>query len=278
MIAIGASGSGKTFSMGLNNSTPDGIIGLSIDSVFQKLTSRHQNDLKSSCDFKVSISFIQIYKEKVFDMLTVNKEAIYSKTNGKKFSGSKKIEIQSSSEASEIIKRGNINRQTRSTTLNISSSRSHAIVTIYLNALFNGSEISSLMHFADLAGSEGLRRTQHMGIAQQEGVKINQGLLAVGKVVHAMSQGLQVIPYRDSTLTSVLQESLNINSYLAILGCISQTDKTETMSTVRFAQSVKYVKNTPECNIYLKEKKVSMPKKRLYTESKESSFDYILII
>lgn len=245
MIALGASGSGKTFSMGLNNTTSDGMIGLSIDSLLQKLALKHQQ-----ADFNVFVSFIEIYKEKVFDLLTNGDESIYSKSKGNKFSGSRKIEIRTSDEASKVLNEGNKNRHTRATSLNSSSSRSHAIVTIYLSIHSDGSEISSLMHFADLAGSEGLRRTKHIGVAQQEGVNINQGLLAIGKVVQAMSNGLQVIPYRESTLTSVLKDSLNTNSYLAILGCISQNDKNETMSTVRFVHSVKSVKNMPEINVH----------------------------
>lgn len=117
------------------------------------------------------------------------------------------------------------------------------------------------MYFCDLAGSEGLRNTQHKGLAQQEGVNINQGLLSLGKVVQALSTGQKLVPYRDSVLTMVLQNSLNSGSYLTILGCISsaQKDKNETISTIRFSQSVKTLdsRNVPELNEYLKQKQVS---------------------
>lgn len=117
------------------------------------------------------------------------------------------------------------------------------------------------MHFCDLAGSEGLRNTQHKGLAQQEGVNINQGLLSLGKVVQALSTAQKLVPYRDSVLTMVLQNSLNSSSYLTILGCISSAlrDKSETISTIRFSQSVKTLdrRNIPELNAYLKEKQVS---------------------
>lgn len=117
------------------------------------------------------------------------------------------------------------------------------------------------MYFCDLAGSEGLRNTQHKGLAQQEGVNINQGLLSLGKVVQALSTGQKLVPYRDSVLTMVLQNSLNSGSYLTILGCISsaQKDKNETISTIRFSQSVKTLdsRNIPELNEYLKQKQVS---------------------
>lgn len=219
---------------------------MTLDSLLAKL-----ND-----DYDVSVSYIEIYQEKVFDLLSENcSENIHSK--GRAYNGSTKIAIRSALEAQEILRRGNKNRHVRATTLNSSSSRSHAMFTITLTR----AEITSVMHICDLAGSEGLRNTQHSGVAQQEGVTINQGLLAIGKVVKALSSGSKLIPYRDSVLTTVLQDSLNTRSFLTILACISpaRKDKSETISTIRFAQSVKVLdgKNVPEFNAYMKDKQVS---------------------
>lgn len=227
------------------------MISLSIDSIFAMLRDEQ---------FEVKVSFIEIYNERVYDLLSENsQESIYSK--GAKFSGSTKVSINNSDEAEKILQLGNKNRHVRATKLNVASSRSHAMFSIFLTILTTDGETSSLMHICDLAGSEGLRNTNHTGIAQKESVNINQGLLAVGKVVQALSSGKKLVPYRDSVLTTVLQDSLNINSYLTILGCISpaEKDKNETMSTVRFAQSVKTLdsKSLPEFNSYLNEKKVS---------------------
>lgn len=255
ILAYGQSGAGKTFTMGLNSdNTQAGIIQKSIDKIFEKLTGAN--------DFDVSMSFIEIYNEKVYDLLSNScKESCYSK--GAKFNGSTRQSIKDSEEASGFLKMGNNNRHVRPTVLNMSSSRSHAMLSVFLNIRSEDVDIntSAVMHFCDLAGSEGLRSTNHFGAAQKESVNINQGLLAVSKVVQALSSGSKLIPYRDSVLTTVLQESLNVRSYITILGCISPSyeDKNETMSTIRFTQNVKDLdsQNVPEFNAYIREKKVS---------------------
>lgn len=240
--------------MGLNGNL--GMIFLSLSKIFEKLGERSETS-----EDEVSVSFIEIYNEKVFDLLSdKGQEPIYSK--GATWRGGNKVAVQSLKEASDILNQGETNRHTRATTLNRASSRSHALFSVFLHTCSDTHETSSVMHFCDLAGSEGLRTTQHKGLAQQEGVNINQGLLSVGKVVQALSSGKKLIPYRDSVLTSVLQDSLNIKSYLNIVACISplRKDKNETMSTIRFAQSVKTLdaKNVPEFNAYLKEKQVGL--------------------
>lgn len=243
--------------MGLNDQRASGMITMGIDSLFQKLEERTLQ-LK---DPEVTISFIEIYNEKVYDMLSENsEESIYSK--GTKFNGSIRLPINNSDEAFKILQQGKKNRHVRSTKLNVASSRSHAMFSVFVRFRNqNNLDTSAVMHFCDLAGSEGLRNTNHFGIAQQESVNINRGLLAVSKVVQALSMGKSLVPYRDSVLTVVLQDSLNIRSYISILGCISsnRSDKSETMSTIRFAQSVKTMdnKNVPELNAYLSEKHVS---------------------
>ena len=244
------------------------MIIMGIDSLFAKLPTI-TNEMK---DPEVTVSFIEIYNEKVYDLLSDNsEESIYSK--GAKFNGSIKVPITSSAEAYQVIQQGKKNRHVRATKLNGASSRSHAMFSVFLHFRSESSqETLSVMHFCDLAGSEGLRHTNHIGIAQQESVNINRGLLSVSKVVQALSTGKSLIPYRDSVLTVVLQDSLNIRSYITILACISPArgDKSETMSTIRFAQSVKTLdnKNVPELNTYLIEKQVSTERKNLFLLSK----------
>lgn len=105
---------------------------------------------------------------------------------------------------------GNKNRHVRPTKMNAQSSRSHAVFTVHLSKKstnLDGIDIitTSSMNLVDLAGSESVRRTGHIGMAMSEGVNINQGLLSIGKVLHAMKMGFKVIPYRDSVLSLVLQ-------------------------------------------------------------------------
>lgn len=99
---------------------------------------------------------------------------------------------------------GNKNRRTRPTTMNTNSSRSHGIVIIYRKT----KDSSSSFHMVDLAGSEGVRRTGHKGEALAEGSHINRGLLGIGNIFKALSDGSCWVPYRDTVLGSVLQGKL----------------------------------------------------------------------
>lgn len=96
---------------------------------------------------------------------------------------------------------GNKNRRTRPTSMNKNSSRSHGIVVIYRKT----KNSSSSFHLVDLAGSEGVRRTGHKGEALTEGSHINRGLLGIGNIFKALSDGSVRVPYRDTVLGSVLQ-------------------------------------------------------------------------
>jgi hypothetical protein len=255
VFAYGQSSAGKTYTMGLNEKNKAGLITLALDDLFNRLSNSNE-----PADFEVKISYIEIYNEKVYDLLDEKSaESIYTK--GSKFAGSTKVPIQSSDDAKDILAKGNKNRHVRSTIINATSSRSHAMFSIFLQMRTANSEIGSVLHLVDLAGSEGLRNTGHKGIAQQEGIHINQGLLAVGKVIQALSSGKKLVPYRDSVLTTVLQDCLNTDSFLSLIANISpaRKDRSETLSTIRFAQSCKSLdgKMLPEMNAYLKQKQVS---------------------
>lgn len=240
--------------------------------IFNLINSTKHTDNEITLD----ISFIEIYNEKVYDLLIDNSEQIKSF----KFIGGTKRQVNCLAEAQQILNEGNKNRHVRPTKMNTNSSRSHAIFTVHLCVRRSNSYTLSAMHLVDLAGSEGVRRTGHQGAALAEGVHINQGLLSIGKVLQALSSGKKVIPYRDSVLSSVLQgkvsnitlnafsfnnsfyashlDSLNLNSYLTLLACVSplKDDVSETLSTLRFAQSAKLLRNTPQINAILADYKV----------------------
>jgi len=107
-------------------------------------------------------------------------------------------------------------------------------------------KLSSKFRFVDLAGSERLKRTQAIGEQVKEGIKINQGLFALGKVIRALSeQRERHIPYRESKLTRLLKNSLGGNSQTLMLACVSccEIDFNESLSTLRYAQSARKIKN-----------------------------------
>lgn len=260
IFAYGQSGAGKTYTIGLKESSTNasdaqnsqGIITRAIDYIFQEINNGNSGTAGQTT---VQVSFVEIYKEKVFDLLSSSRDVpIYQK--GKHYYGSIKSEIHNSLEAHNIIKKGNRNRHVRGTTLNANSSRSHALFTIEVK----NDKMCAVMNICDLAGSEGLRSTNHFGTPQAEGIEINKGLLALKRAIQELSNRKKVTSHRESVLTMILQSSLNLKSYFAIIGCITpnRDDKTETQSTIRFLQDVKKLNANaaPEINAF-RQKQVS---------------------
>ncbi|XP_073828803.1 no distributive disjunction [Musca autumnalis] len=261
-LAYGQTGTGKSYTMGLDTTNfhgdQIGVVPRVLKEIFSDETedksNAENNEAFPAVTREITASFIEIYNEKVYDLLADNaSEPIIAK--GYRYTGGSRKPLTNINECHAILTQGNKNRHVRPTKMNSQSSRSHAIFTIHLRCTSkkaSGEEsiTSSCMNLVDLAGSEGVRRTGHQGVAMSEGVNINQGLLSIGKVLQAMTMGSKVIPYRDSVLSSVLQDSLNLNSFLTLLACISphREDLSETLSTLRFAQNAKQLKNTPQIN------------------------------
>ncbi|XP_019214321.1 kinesin-like protein KIF21B isoform X3 [Oreochromis niloticus] len=185
--------------------------------------------------------------------------------------------VQSEDELLQCLKLGALSRTTASTQMNAQSSRSHAIFTIHLcqmrvcqqqmqnggggqNGELNGGvesgpiaqpEYETLMakfHFVDLAGSERLKRTGATGDRAREGISINCGLLALGNVISALGDQTKKgghVPYRDSKLTRLLQDSLGGNSRTVMIACVSPSDRDfmETLNTLKYANRARNIKN-----------------------------------
>lgn len=167
-------------------------------------------------------------------------------------------------------------RRVRGTNMNSVSSRSHAVLTIFL--AIDGRE--SGINLVDLAGSEGSQKTGNIGDAHLEGKSINASLSAFKRVIDAMARSEKYIPFRDSVITTLLRsmfsfckgvflrnftivrfsltESLNTHSYLTLLGCVSphQEDFGETLLTVRFVSEAKNIRATPQQNAVITEYQV----------------------
>uniref|UniRef100_A0A3Q2W9Q7 Kinesin-like protein KIF21B n=1 Tax=Haplochromis burtoni TaxID=8153 RepID=A0A3Q2W9Q7_HAPBU len=185
--------------------------------------------------------------------------------------------VHSEDELLQCLKLGALSRTTASTQMNAQSSRSHAIFTIHLcqmrvcqqqmqnggggqNGELNGGvesgpisqpEYETLMakfHFVDLAGSERLKRTGATGDRAREGISINCGLLALGNVISALGDQTKKgghVPYRDSKLTRLLQDSLGGNSRTVMIACVSPSDRDfmETLNTLKYANRARNIKN-----------------------------------
>ncbi|KAL9237992.1 hypothetical protein vseg_012475 [Gypsophila vaccaria] len=289
VLAYGQTGSGKTYTMGTalkEEGGHTGIIPQAMDALFSKIQK-----LKNETEFQLHVSFIEIHKEEVRDLLD---SSLSTKSDGANtgkvttpgrspiqiresssgvitLAGSTEVEVRSLKEMASCLEQGSLSRATGSTNMNNQSSRSHAIFTITLeqmrkinhansednnlNGSMNEEYLSAKLHLVDLAGSERAKRTGSDGMRFKEGVHINKGLLALGNVISALGdekkrkEGLHV-PYRDSKLTRLLQDSLGGNSRTVMIACISPADinAEETLNTLKYANRARNIKNKPVIN------------------------------
>lgn len=203
LFAYGQSGTGKSFSMGLHpesfgNEDTKGIIPRSIERIFENIENH-------SDSMSISFSFLEIYNEKAYDLFDDSNNANIQKPMFRPSDPVKK-DIKSAKGGFHLLREAHKIRRLRSTSLNTESSRAHSIVTIHIlkdNA--QGSRTKSCLNLVDLAGTEGVRKTGHQGIALTEGNHINSSLLAVNRIINTLSMGMKPISFRDSVLTKVLQ-------------------------------------------------------------------------
>ena len=128
--------------------------------------------------------------------------------------------------------------------------------------------MTAKFHFVDLAGSERIKKTGCTGITLKEGININKGLLCLGNVITALtvnSKGKRYVPYRDTKLTRILQDSLGGNSRTFMIACCSPADSNleETLSTMKYASRARNIKNTPVVNLDPKTALIQQLKKRI---------------
>ncbi|KAI8900426.1 kinesin motor domain-containing protein, partial [Globomyces pollinis-pini] len=262
IIAYGQTGSGKTYTMGTGVDTnAEGIVPLAAKQLYLNLEEKAKtiNDYT----YQVDLSYLEIYNEDVIDLLTDEpaKTPIpirFDKKNGNIAHG---INIKNASNVTDILrycfvdlifsvlKKGGVNRQTASTASNSTSSRSHAIFSVIITQRFDSKELISKLNFVDLAGSERLKKTNASGDRAKEGISINSGLLTLGKVINSLAStksrpNSAHIPYRDSKLTRLLQDSLGGTGHTLLISCISseQEDIPESIVTLKFASRAMAVK------------------------------------
>ncbi|XP_071200158.1 kinesin-like protein KIF21A isoform X6 [Salvelinus alpinus] len=234
-------------------------------------------------EFKINAQFLELYNEEVLDLFDSTRDLeartqkshvkIHEDANGGIYTvGVTTRTVASEAEMMQCLKLGALCRTTASTQMNVQSSRSHAIFTIHLcqvrvcasdnqdnnetdNKVANGNSemeeyetLTAKFHFVDLAGSERLKRTGATGDRAKEGISINCGLLALGNVISALgdrSKRSTHVPYRDSKLTRLLQDSLGGNSQTMMIACISPSDRDfmETLNALKYANRARNIKN-----------------------------------
>lgn len=257
VLMYGQTGSGKTYTMGTDyrasggNRASPGIIPRALNDLFESILDTE------ACNWSVEVSFLEIYNESVYDLLTDRKsrEPIQIREHGKvvMLPGLVRREVKTPAEALQCLEQGCCTRSTGATLVNSCSSRSHAIFTVHLKCLLEGTLFMSKLQLVDLAGSETIKNTQSVGARRKEGVNINLGLLALGNVINALCSHhgkTPHIPYRDSCLTRLLAESLNGTSHTVMIACISPTASNwmETLKTLRYADRARQIKTKPVIN------------------------------
>uniref|UniRef100_A0A7N8XM77 Kinesin-like protein n=1 Tax=Mastacembelus armatus TaxID=205130 RepID=A0A7N8XM77_9TELE len=262
VLAYGQTGSGKTFSMGgtytsaQENDPSVGVIPRVIRRIFEERKKR------TDCEFYLSVSYLEIYNEDILDLLCTSKDKPTisireDPKDGIKIVGLTEKQVFSADEMVGCLELGNSARTVGSTAMNAASSRSHAIFTVTLEQRKTIDKIDSVvskLHLVDLAGSERQKKTKAEGDRLKEGISINRGLLSLGNVISALgdeSKKNAFVPYRDSKLTRLLQDSLGGNSHTLMIACVSPADSNmeETINTLRYADRARKIKNKPIVNI-----------------------------
>jgi kinesin family protein 5 len=250
IFAYGATSSGKSYTM-FGSKTEKGIIPRCCELLFHNINN---NEKVSEANLK--ISFIEIYREQIIDLLYTEEHLPlrmrYLSGKGVYIQGVVEKYVNSTSEILKIIENGMVNRTTASTSLNNTSSRSHALLCLTLTQIFDdGTETSSKLNLVDLAGSENVGRSEVQGISLLEAQTINKSLSCLGNVINALTEkGREHVPYRDSKLTFILQDSLGGNSKTILIATISPSIlcQSETLMCLKFAKRVKEIKNAPKIN------------------------------
>lgn len=229
------------------------------------------NISKDEAFFEIYTSFLEIYNEEIVDLLAPNENcttrsgASKRKTGGFSIredakgeiylTGIREEKIVSGDEIFALLQKGSLSRTTKSTEMNMVSSRSHAIFTLLLRQRReDGSKVlASKLHFVDLAGSERLKRTHAQGDRAKESISINSGLLALGNVISALGDPHKRsthIPYRNSKLTRLLQDSLGGNSQTLMIACASPSSDNfvESLNTLKYADRAKNIQNIVQIN------------------------------
>ncbi|KAJ4469403.1 kinesin [Lentinula edodes] len=282
LFAYGQTGTGKTYTMQgdltktpLGNPSPHaGMIPRVLFRLFHQLE-------QSKVDFSVRVSFIELYNEELRDLLAselsapigstqpmgmASKDAtknagsnikIFDDSNkrGVIIQGIEEVPVKSSADALALLTKGSERRQIAATKFNDHSSRSHSIFSLTVHTKEAGVVGEDLLrigklNMVDLAGSENIGRSGAENKRAREAGMINQSLLTLGRVINALVDKAQHVPYRESKLTRILQDSLGGRTKTSIIATISpaRSNIEETLSTLDYAMSAKSIRNKPEIN------------------------------
>uniref|UniRef100_A0A915IPC8 Kinesin-like protein n=1 Tax=Romanomermis culicivorax TaxID=13658 RepID=A0A915IPC8_ROMCU len=255
ILAYGQTGSGKSYTM-MGSLNQTGLIPRLCSTLFERIYNLQNQNL----NFKVEVSFMEIYNEKVRDLLDPkgcrhNLKVREHSILGPYVDGLSILAVSSHDQIESLIKEGNKSRTVAATNMNAESSRSHAVFCIKLTQILNdldagvSGEKVSRISLVDLAGSERAQKSGAVGERLREGSNINKSLTTLGLVISALADHSKAkqkfVPYRDSVLTWLLKDSLGGNSKTVMVATVSPAadNYDETMSTLRYADRAKKIVN-----------------------------------
>lgn len=262
IFAYGQTGTGKTHTMEgdlssfMETYAPDaGVIPRALYRLFHVLESRGN-------DYAVRMSLVELYNEELRDLLCDEPTSLrmYDDPRGRgvMLQGVEEVPLTSAAHGLALLRRGSERRHVASTLCNHTSSRSHCVFTLTVHvkdtsgARSQGEEMMRIgkMNLVDLAGSESIGRSGAEHRRAREAGAINQSLLTLGRVINALVEGSAHVPYRESRLTRLLQDSLGGRAKTCIIATVSDDRENldETLSTLDYASRAKSIKNRPEAS------------------------------
>uniref|UniRef100_A0A452HXH5 Kinesin-like protein n=1 Tax=Gopherus agassizii TaxID=38772 RepID=A0A452HXH5_9SAUR len=255
IFAYGQTSSGKTHTMEGKLHDPQlmGIIPRIARDIFNHIYAMDEN-----LEFHIKVSYFEIYLDKIRDLLDVTKTnlSVHEDKNRVPYvKGCTERFVSSPEEILDVIDEGKSNRHVAVTNMNEHSSRSHSIFLINIKQenMETEQKLSGKLYLVDLAGSEKVSKTGAEGAVLDEAKNINKSLSALGNVISALAEGTSYVPYRDSKMTRILQDSLGGNCRTTMFICCSPSsyNDAETKSTLMFGQRAKTIKNTASVNLEL---------------------------
>lgn len=264
VFAYGQTGAGKSYTMmgsNIDDEEGRGVIPRIVEQIFTSIMSS-----PSTIEYTVRVSYMEIYMERIRDLMAPQNDNLpvhEEKNRGVYVKGLLEIYVSSVQEVFEVMRRGGNARAIAATNMNQESSRSHSIfvITVTQKNVETGSAKSGQLFLVDLAGSEKVGKTGASGQTLEEAKKINKSLSALGMVINSLTDGKSShVPYRDSKLTRILQESLGGNSRTTlIINCSpSSYNDVETLGTLRFGMRAKSIKNKAKVNAELSPAELKM--------------------
>ncbi|KAA3476078.1 kinesin-4-like isoform X3 [Gossypium australe] len=262
IFAYGQTGSGKTYTMsGPTELTEEGL-GVNYRALGDLFELSNQR--KETISYEISVQMLEIYNEQVRDLLAAD-EIRNSSQNGINVPEAHLVRVSSTSDVINLMNLGQKNRTVFSTAMNDRSSRSHSCLTVHVQGkdLTSGNIIHGCMHLVDLAGSERVDKSEVTGDRLKEAQHINKSLSALGDVIAALASKGSHVPYRNSKLTQLLQDSLGGQAKTLMFVHIAPEYEAsgETISTLKFAERV--------ATVELGAAKISSLKAALTTAKKE---------